>query len=167
MGGHTPLFLPTAADFGDEIREYIANLASASAGATQEQAASTISQTTQFSAMAAQIKSLTDAVAKLASAKENQTPNTAKGEEKLSYHKKRKLQATKLRNMGGYCHSHGFHPVRLNHNSRTSSHKKEDHKDKATWCNWLGGDVYWPTAKRTTLEQHEDPAWKGKTAPTV
>ena len=60
-----------AADFGDEIREYISNLASASAGATQEQAASTISQTTQFNAMAAQIKSLTNAVAKLASAKEN------------------------------------------------------------------------------------------------
>ena len=156
-----------AADFGDEIREYIANLASASAGATQEQAASTISQTTQFNAMAAQIKSLTDAVAKLASAKENQTPNTAKGEEKLSYHEKRKLQATKLRNMGGYCHSHGFHPVGLGHNSKTCSWKKEGHKDEATWCNRLGGDLYWPTAKRTALEQHEDPAWKGKTAPTV
>ena len=72
-----------------------------------------------------------------------------------------------LHNMGGYCHSHGFHPVGLNHNSHTCTYKKEGHKDEATWCNRLGGDLYWPTAKRTALEQHEDPAWKGKTAPTV
>ena len=54
------------ADIGDEIQEYIANLASASAGgAAQEQAANTMGKTNQFDAMAAQIKALTDTIAKL------------------------------------------------------------------------------------------------------
>ncbi len=41
------------ADIGDEIREYIANLASASASAAQEQATNSMGKTNQFDAMAA------------------------------------------------------------------------------------------------------------------
>ena len=67
------------ADIGNEIREYIVNLASASAGATQEQAANTMGKTNQFNAMAAQIKALTNAVAKLADAKEDKDPNASGG----------------------------------------------------------------------------------------
>ena len=67
------------ADIGDEIREYIANLASPSAGAAQEQAANTMGKSNQFDTMAAQIKALTDAVAKLAAMKENKDPNAGKG----------------------------------------------------------------------------------------
>jgi len=45
------------ADIGNEIREYIANLASASVGgAAQEQAANTMGKTNQLDAMEAQIK---------------------------------------------------------------------------------------------------------------
>ena len=67
------------ADIGNEIREYIVNLASASAGATQEQAANTMGKTNQFNTMAAQIKALTNAVAKLADAKEDKDPNASGG----------------------------------------------------------------------------------------
>jgi len=67
------------ADIGNEIREYIANLASASVGgAAQEQAANTMGKTNQLDAMEAQIKALTDAVAKLATAKENIDPNAGR-----------------------------------------------------------------------------------------
>ena len=44
--------------------------------------------------------------------------------------------------------------------------KKGDHKTKATWTNCLGGDMYWPTAKRVAIEQQEQASWKGKLVPT-
>jgi hypothetical protein len=154
------------ADIGDEIREYMANLASAAAeGAAKEQAANTMGKTNQFDAMAAQIKALTDTVAKLVS-KENKNPNVGGGREKKG-DRDRRPQATKLRNMGAYCHSHGFHPVGAGHNSTTCSYKKAEHNTEATWEHCLEGDMYWPTAKRVAIEQQEHPTWKGKSAPTV
>ncbi len=48
-------------------------------GATQEQVANTMGKTNQFDAIAAQIKALTDTVAKLAAAKENKDPNAGGG----------------------------------------------------------------------------------------
>ncbi len=156
------------ADIGDGIREYITNLASTAAdGAAQEQAANTMSKTNQFDAMAAQIKALTDTVAKLVASKENIDVNADGGGEKKRDCECRRPQATKLRNMGAYCHSHGFHPIGADHNSTTCSWKKAEHKTDATWGNRLGGDMYWPTAKRVAIEQQEHPTWKGKAAPTV
>ncbi len=75
-------------------------------------------------------------------------------------------QFKKSRNMGAYCSSHGFHPVGNNHDSVTCIYKKPEHKIEATWCNRLGGDMYWPNANRVKVEQQEHPAWKGKVAPT-
>jgi hypothetical protein len=109
------------ADIGDEIREYIANLASASAGAAQEQAANTMGKTNQFDAMAAQIKALTDAVAKLTTANENKDPNAGGGGGKNGDRESRRPQMTKLQNMGAYCHSHGYHPVGTDHDSTNCS----------------------------------------------
>ena len=146
------------ADIGDEIREYIANLASASVGgAVQEQAANAMGKTNQLDAMEAQIKALTDAVAKLVTAKENIEPNAGGGSGKKGERESRRPQATKLRNMGAYCHSHGFHPVGADHNSATCSWKKAEHKTEATWGNYLGGDMYWPLAKRVAIKQQEHP----------
>ena len=105
------------ADIGGEIREYITNLASASAGVAQEQATNTMGKMNQFDAMAAQIKALTDAVAKLADAKENKDPNAGRGGGKNGDRESRRPQMMKLRNMGAYCHSHGFHPVGADHDS--------------------------------------------------
>ncbi len=155
------------ADIGNEIREYIANLASAMSGATQEQAANTMAKPNQFNAMAAQIKALTDAVAKLAAAKENKDPNAGGGGGKNGDRESRRPQMTKLRNMGAYCHSHGFHPVGLDHDSVKCTWKKAEHKTEAAWGNRLGGDMFWPSAKRVAVEQQDHPTWKGKAAPTA
>ena len=78
----------------------------------------------------------------------------------------RRPQMKKLRNMGAYCHSHGFHPAGEDHTSATCSWKKEGHKDEATWTNRMGGDEFWPTAKRVATAQQEHTTWKGKAAPT-
>ena len=155
------------ADVGDEIRKYIANLARASAGTAQEQAANNIGKTNQLNAMAVQIKALIDAVAKLAAMKENKDPNTGGGGGKNGDRESRRPQMTKLRNMGAYCHSHGFHPVGTNHDSVNCSWKKSKHKTEATWGNCLGGDMFWPSAKRVAIEQQDHPTWKGKAPPTA
>ena len=130
----------------------------------RSRAANTMGKTNELDAMAAQIKALTDTVAKLVS-KENKNPNVGGGGEKTGDRDResRRPQATKLRNMGAYCHSHSFHPVGANHNSTTCGWKRAE----ATWGNRLGGDMYWPTAKRVAIEQQEHPTWKEKAAPTV
>ncbi len=155
------------ADIGNEICKYIANLASAMSGATQEQAANTMGKTNQFDGMAAQIKALTNAVAKLATTKENKNPNAGGGRGKNGDCESRRPQMTKLRNMGAYCHSHGFHSVGVDHDSAKCSWKKAEHKTEATWGNCLGGDMFWPSAKRVAVEQQDHPTWKGKAAPTA
>ena len=88
--------------------------------------------------MEAQIKALTDAVVKLATTKENIDPNVGGGGGKKGDRESRCPEATKLRNMGAYCHSHGFHPIGADHNSETCSWKKAEHKTEATWGNRLG-----------------------------
>jgi hypothetical protein len=87
------------ADCGNEIREYIAKIASASASAANANAT-----TNQFKAMAAQIKALTNAVAQLAATKENANPN-ASGGYGGGNRKSQRQQMKKVRNMGCYCHS--------------------------------------------------------------
>ncbi len=155
------------ADIGDEIREYIANLASASAVAAQEQAANTMGKTNQLDAMAAQIKALIDAVTKLAAAKENKVPNAGGTGGKNGHYESRRPQMTKLWNMGAYCSSHGFHPVGVDHDSANCGWRKSEHKSEATWGNRLGGSTFWPSAKRVAVVQHDHPTWKGKAAPTT
>ena len=72
----------------------------------------------------------------------------------------------KLCTMGAYCHSHSFHPIGPNHNSRTCTYKLDSHKDDATWTNRLGGDMNWPIANCDAVEQQNDAKWKEKTPPT-
>ena len=43
--------------------------------------------------------------------------------------------------------------------------EKSEHKTEATWGNRLGGDMFWPSAKRVAVEQQDHPTWKGKAAP--
>ena len=137
------------ADYGNKICKYIAKIAGAAASNNTY-----TGTTTQVNAIAAQIKALTNTVTKLAAANENMNPNIGGGGRGSgSGNKSRRLQMKMLRNMGGYCHSHGFHPVSINHDSTTCSYKKGDHKTKAKWTNCLGGDINWPTAKRVAIEQ--------------
>jgi hypothetical protein len=62
-------------------------------------------------------------------------------------------QMKKARNMGGYCHSHGFQPISTYHTSANCSWKKNGHKDEAIWTNPLGGDTFWPSAKHAMINQ--------------
>jgi hypothetical protein len=153
------------ADYGNEIRKYIAKIAGVSAGAASSQAANADVTTKQFAEMAAQIKALTAAVTQLAAPKENPNPNATRGNGGGN-RKSRQPQMKKLWNMGGYCSSHDFYPVGTGHNSTTCSWKKGEHNTEATWNNRLGGDMYWPTATRVAIEQQDHPTWKGKLAPT-
>jgi hypothetical protein len=72
----------------------------------------------------------------------------------------------KLRNMGGYCCSHSFHPVSPNHDSVTCQFKKKDgHSDAVTWKNCLKGNTYWPKAICVAIKQQNHPTWEDKDNP--
>ncbi len=95
--------------------------------------------------MEAEIKKLMAAIAQIgnkSNTSKNVNPNTSSGN-----CNSRRPQNKKPCNMGGYCHSHGYHPIGANHTSANCSWKKDGHKDKATWTNTLGGDTFWPSAK--------------------
>ncbi len=158
------------ADYGDEIREYIQQLASASAANNATDTAANVQTTNKLTTMEVEIKKLTATIASMAN-KLNSNPNPNPNGKNINPNSGeiegiQKNPYKKLRNMGGYCSSHGFHPVGIKHNSATCINKKPEHKSEATWCTRLGGDMAWPSAKRVTVEQQEHPSWKGKMAPT-
>jgi hypothetical protein len=68
--------------------------------------------------------------------------------------------------MGGYRHSHGFHPVGTGHDSKNCYWKTSKHNVNTTWSNHMGGCTYWPAAIRVAIEQQDHALWKGKTVPT-
>jgi hypothetical protein len=153
------------ADYGDQIREYIQQLASAGAASATD-AAANMQKKDKLSTMEAEIKKLTTTIAAMATKlpnNENKNP-IARGATGDS--ESRRPQMKKLRNMGAYCHSHGFHPVGADHDSANCGRKKPDHNVAATWTNRLGGDMFWPSTKRVAIEQHDHHTWKGNSAPT-
>jgi len=158
------------ADHGNEIREYIQQLASTSAANNAADSAATIQTTNKLTTMEEEIKKLTATIDSMAN-KFNNNPNPNQNGENINPNSganegSQGRRYKKLLNMGAYCSSHGFHPVGIKHDSVTCIYKKTEHKSEATWCNRLGGDMYWPNAKRVTVEQQEHPLWKGKVAPT-
>ena len=158
------------ADYGDEIREYIQQLASASAANKVTDTAANVQTTNKLTTMEAEIKKLTATIASMAT-KLNGNPNPNPNGENINPNSgankgSQWRQYKKRRNMGAYCSSHGFHPVGVKHDSVTCTRKKPEHKSTATWCNRLGGDMYWPNAYCVAVEQQEHPTWKGKEAPT-
>jgi hypothetical protein len=160
------------ADCGNKICNYIAQIASAVA-ANNDHAANTQAKDTQFNAMLAQIKALTKAVAKLTANKGNKninpnTNNSNKGNSKRRHPQgqPQPQQLMKLLNMGGYCHSHSFHPVRANHDSKHCIWKTSKHNFDTMWSNCMGVCNYWPVAIRVAIKQQDHALWKGKSAPT-
>jgi hypothetical protein len=137
------------ADYGDKIREYIKQLASAGA-ASATNAAANMQTKDKLSTMMAEIKKLTATIAAMATKltnNENRDPNAGRATgERGSRHpqmtESRRPQMTKRRNMGAYCSSHGFHPVGVNHDSTNCGWRKPDHNVAATWTNRLGGDMF-------------------------
>ena len=125
------------ADIGDEIKDYIAKIASSSS--TSDDVIANMREAdkkkdAEMADMSAQIKQLTAAVAKLASRGQQNTENDDTSTKNRGRRGNRVIeQMTKLRNMGGYCSTHGFHPVGATHDSATCQYKKKDeHNDAAT-----------------------------------
>jgi hypothetical protein len=67
------------ANYGNEIREYIAKIAGVSVGAASSQAANADATTKQVAEMTVKIKVLTAAVTQLVATKENSNPNATRG----------------------------------------------------------------------------------------
>jgi hypothetical protein len=163
-GRHANESANSMADLDDEIKEYIAKLASTSV--TNKDALTNIRDTgrmkdSQIEAMAVQLKLLSDTVALLAkNAKpvdENWNPNSrgrnrgARGGQSQ--------QMTKPRNMGAYCWTHGFHSIGVTHDSKTCDFKKNGHRNDATYSNRYKGNTFWPVAMRVAIDQQNHAAW--------
>ncbi len=150
------------ADYGDEIREYIQQLASASAANNATDTAANIQTTNILTTMEAEIKKLTATIASMAN-KLNSNPNPNPNGENINPNSgeiegsQKGRPYKKLRNMGGYCSSHRFYPVGIKHNSATCIYKKPEHKSEATWCNRLGGNMFWPTTGAPLVERKDGP----------
>jgi hypothetical protein len=67
---------------------------------------------------------------------------------------------TRHRNMGGYCHSCGFHPVGKEHMSETCGFKRREHDKDAN------GSVIWPNPWRVRDDEKTHASYAGKSAPT-
>jgi hypothetical protein len=95
--------------------------------------------------------------------KQKQT-NTTNGDDKEGG----KVKTFKYpRNMGGYCHSCGFHPVGPKHNRETCKQKTDGHVAMATWTKrGDNGCMNWPVVAKVKPSQQEHTSYKGKSAPT-
>jgi hypothetical protein len=125
------------ANYGNKLREWIQQIAS---NCTNNEFAVNTQATKKIASMEAEIKKLTAAINQMANKSnngKNVNPNKSSGN-----CKGRRPQNKKQCNMGGYCHSHGYHPVGANHTSANCSWKKDGHKDEATSTNTLGGDTF-------------------------
>jgi len=153
------------ADYGDDIRKYIQQLVSVGAVSATD-AAANVQTKEKLSRVKAEIKKLTAIIAAMATKLTNNENKDPHAGEATGDSESRRPQMKKLRNMGAYCHSHGFHSVGADHDSVNCRCKKPNHNVAATWNNRLGGDMFWPSAKRVAVEQHNHHTWKGKSAPT-
>jgi hypothetical protein len=158
------------AKYGNEIREYIQQLVSAGAANATDNAVN-VQTKEKLTTMEGKIKKLTATIAAMAAKmtnNENLDPNSGASAGGSSNCVSRQPQMKKICNMGAYCSLHWFHPVGTNHNRVTCRNewRKPEHNIAATWTNRLGGDTYWPSAKRVAIEQEDHPTYKGKSAPT-
>jgi hypothetical protein len=144
------------ADYGNKIREYIQQLASAGAAKATDTAAN-IQTKEKLTLMEAEIKKLTTTIALMTSKFNCENINPNKEDYGGSEQNSRRPQMKKLRNMGPYCSLHGFHPVGIKHDSTNCNWRKPKHKTEATWSNRLGGDMYWPPAKWVAVKQQSHP----------
>ena len=117
--------------------------------------------------MAAQLKSLHDAVAKLTLALANKENAGGNGGGGGSSGVREKKPYARTRCMGTYCWSHGWHPVGENHTSATCNFKKEEHKTDATFANIMGGNQNWPSRNCVMPSQQPHATFTGKPKPTI
>jgi hypothetical protein len=149
------------ADAGDEIRKYILTLTQANEKHQQESAA--MVKDTKNDEMAERMTKLENMMEKLlanltAAPGKPKDGDKPKGDDDKS-DKKWKYN----RNMGGYCHSCGYHPIGRTHTSKTCGKKSEEHNDDATWTNHgPKGSKSWPNAKKVTNKDKEHASYKNK-----
>jgi hypothetical protein len=153
------------ANKGDKLWQHIATIAAAAAAKDEMAANIRDSAQKKNDQMAAQLKTLTNAMAKLTVAlanKKKQKPNNSGGGSNGT-----KKPWKKLHCMGGYCWSHGYHPKGDNHTSGTCTYKKEGHRDNATATNIMGGRAYWPPEHQVITLQRMHASYAGKANPAV
>jgi hypothetical protein len=159
------------ADLGDDLREFILTLQQSNI--SNNSTATTVTETTanvkdaKYDAMTERMiameKMMEKMMAKMGEKKPN-TTNTTAGDDK----DEGKTRTFKYpRNMGGYCHSCGYHPVGPKHDSETCNRKKEGHVATATWTKrGENGCTDWPVIAKVKPSQQEHTSYKGKSAPT-
>jgi len=155
------------ADVGNELRKYILTLTQANKKLEKESAAIVKDKKNNEMAeqmmkletmMATLLTNLTEAPGKL-KVKDKDKP---KGDD----NKNNKFVWRYNRNMGGYCHSCGYHPVGRIHTNKTCKNKKEGHDDDATWTNHRpNGSKSWSIEKRVTNKDKEHATYTNKEAP--
>ena len=158
------------AELGDELREFIltlqqSNISNSSAGTTVTDTTANVKDA-KYDAMTERMMTMEKMMEKMMTqmaANPNATIATTDNEKDGG--KNKKFRCT--RNMGGYCHSCGFHPVGPKHNSETCNRKKEGHVATATWTNrGANGCMDWPIAAKVKPSQQDHTSYKGKSAPT-
>jgi hypothetical protein len=113
--------------YGNTLQVWIQQIASN--GANNEFAPNT-QDTKKITSIETEIKKLTATITLMANKSNNGNnvnPNMSIGNYKI-----RCPQNKKPHNMGGYCHSHGYHPIGANRTSANCSWREDGHKDKAT-----------------------------------
>ena len=113
----------------------------------------------QITALTAQVATLTTTISQLTQALQCFPAKAAGQEEDKSNKRKREggPRVPKKRNMGGYCHTHGFDPVGVDHNSQTCHKKRRNHKDEATAQNTMGGYLKQP--KKEEIHPDQQAQW--------
>jgi hypothetical protein len=169
----------TKADCSNKLQQYIAGIIKAVV--IQEEQATNIHNSTKVmtDAMTAQIKAMFDQVSQFtrAIANKKNSPNSGSGGDSSGsggssggrnkgQARREEVQYNKLRTMGSYCLSHGFHPAGVNHTSATCSRRLSTHDAMTTWNGRKGGSVYWPWPIHISVEQQSHAFYAGKSALT-
>ena len=109
------------AKYGNMIREYLQQLASAGTANVTDKAVN-LQTKEKLTMMEGKIKKLTAIIAAMAAKmtnNKNLDPNSGTSAGGSSNCMSRQPQMKKICNMGAYCSLHGFHPVGANHDSIT------------------------------------------------
>jgi hypothetical protein len=154
------------ANAGDEIQKYILTLTQANEKQHEETAA--IVTDIKKDEMAERLMKLESMMEKLLAnipTAPGKPKDGKKPKESDEKHDTRKFRFN--RNMGGYCHSCGYHPIARKHDSKTCKTKKEGHDNDATWANHgPNGCNWWPNENKVNDKDKDHASYKNKTAPT-
>jgi rubrerythrin len=152
------------ADVGEELQKYILTLTQANEQQKQESAA--IVKDTKIDEMAEQMMKLETMMATLLTTLTAAPGKPKDGSKPKDDDNKNKFKWRYNRNMGGYCHSCGYHPIGRKHTSLTCGKKAEGHDDDATWTNHgTKGSKSWPSEKKVTDKDKEHESYKNKERP--